>query len=125
MIQLNYRDSKPIYEQVKDGIRRLVIGGGLQPGDKLPSVRELAAKLTINPNTIARAYQELEQEGYVRSENGKGTYVENGCQAKEHRLDELLARFDDVVEELFYLSVAEDALEDRVRRIDGRRKAND
>ena len=65
MIQLNYRDSKPIYEQIKDGLRKLVISNSLSADEKLPSVRELAAKLAINPNTIQRAYRELETEGYI------------------------------------------------------------
>ena len=63
MIQLNYRDAKPIYEQVKEGIRKLVVSGALKPEEKLPSVREMASKFAINPNTIARAYRELEEEG--------------------------------------------------------------
>ena len=57
MIQLNYRDARPIYEQVKDGLRHLVVTGALQAGDKLPSVRALASSLAINPNTIQRAYE--------------------------------------------------------------------
>lgn len=54
MIQLNYRDARPIYEQVRDGLRHLVVTGALQAGDKLPSVRALASSLAINPNTIQR-----------------------------------------------------------------------
>ena len=65
MIQLNYRDSKPIYEQIKDGLRKLVISNSLSADEKLPSVRELAAKLAINPNTIQKAYRDLESEGYI------------------------------------------------------------
>lgn len=65
MIQLNYRDAKPIYEQIKDGMRHLVISNALTADEKLPSVRELAATLAINPNTIQRAYRDLEKEGYV------------------------------------------------------------
>ena len=81
MIQLNYRDSRPIYEQVKDGLRQLIINGVLTEGSRLPSVRELAVSLTINPNTIQRAYRELEAEGYTVSVPGKGSYVsrENGA----------------------------------------------
>ena len=60
MIQLNYRDAKPIYEQIKDGMRHLVISNALTADEKLPSVRELAATLAINPNTIQRAYRDLE-----------------------------------------------------------------
>ena len=74
MIQLNYRDARPIYEQVKDGLRHLVVTGALQAGDKLPSVRALATSLAINPNTIQRAYEALEAEGYVSSVPGKGSF---------------------------------------------------
>ena len=63
MVTINYRDGRPIYEQVKDDLRRLVVTGAMQPGEKLPSVRELAVSLAINPNTIQRAYHELESEG--------------------------------------------------------------
>ena len=63
MIQLNYRDAKPIYEQVKEGIRKLVVSGALKPEEKLPSVREMASKVAINPNTIARAYREFTRQG--------------------------------------------------------------
>ena len=55
MIQINYRDSRPIYEQIKDGIRKLIVQGIMESNEKLPSVRELATSLTINPNTIQRA----------------------------------------------------------------------
>ncbi|MEG1579230.1 MAG: GntR family transcriptional regulator, partial [Oscillospiraceae bacterium] len=60
MLALNYRDGRPIYEQVRDGLRHLVVTGALSPGDKLPSVRSLASNLSINPNTIQRAYESLE-----------------------------------------------------------------
>ena len=75
MIHLDYRDSRPIYEQVRDGLRRLMVTGVLAPGDKLPSVRALAVDLAINPNTIQRAYAQLETEGYIVSVSGKGTFV--------------------------------------------------
>ena len=71
MLSLNYRDSRPIYEQVRDGLRRLIITGATPPGDKLPSVRALAGQLAINPNTIQRAYEALEQEGYAYSVPGR------------------------------------------------------
>ena len=63
MISLNYRDSRPIYEQIRDGLRKLIVTGALGADEKLPSVRALAAQLAINPNTIQRAYNELEGEG--------------------------------------------------------------
>ena len=71
MLQLNYRDPRPIYEQIKDGIRTLLVSGALPPDNRLPSVRELAMQLAINPYTIQRAYRELENEGYIYSVPGK------------------------------------------------------
>ena len=73
MIQLNYRDSKPIYEQIKDGFRKLIITNSLSANEKLPSVRELASGLAINPNTIQKAYRDLESEGYTYTVAGSIT----------------------------------------------------
>ena len=67
MISLNYRDSRPIYEQIRDELRKLIVSGAIAADEKLPSVRALAAQLAINPNTIQRAYNQLESEGYVYS----------------------------------------------------------
>ena len=117
MIQLDYRDAKPIYEQVRDGIRRLIVSNSLRAGDKVPSVRELASKLAINPNTIAKAYQELEAEGYIYTESGKGTFVAANQAVQNFREQELLGEFDGVVTELMYLSVEPEELTERVRRI--------
>ena len=107
MVQLNYRDAKPIYEQIKEGIRRLVISNVLVANEKLPSVRELASKLAINPNTIFRAYRELEEEGYIYSINGKGTFVSEREDGLNARKDELMGQFDEVVEELLTLQAEE------------------
>ena len=74
MIQLNYRDAKPIYEQIKDGLRKLVITNSLIANEKLPSVREMASKLAINPNTIQKTYRELEAEEHS-SPSGKKCWV--------------------------------------------------
>ena len=75
MVHLDYRDAKPIYTQITDNFRTQIASGVLQPGDKLPSVRELAAQLSINPNTIQRAYRELEQQGVIQTLPGKGCFV--------------------------------------------------
>ena len=92
MFSLNYRDARPIYEQVKDGLRHLVVTGAIQPGDQLPSVRALASSLAINPNTIQRAYNELEGEGYIYSVPGKGSFAAGNTDADAQRRAELLAR---------------------------------
>ena len=75
MVALDHRDTRPLYLQVKDSLRRMMLTGLLTPGEKLPSVRALATQLAINPNTIQRAYGELEAEGYVYSVSGRGSFV--------------------------------------------------
>ena len=85
MIHVDYRDARPIYEQIQDGLRRLMVAGALRPGDRLPSVRTLAASLAINPNTIQRAYETLEAEGYVRAVAGKGRRSDGRTRASVRR----------------------------------------
>ena len=92
MISLNYRDSRPIYEQIKDGLRKLIVTGAMAPDEKLPSVRALATQLSINPNTIQRAYNELEGEGYIYSVPGKGSFAAGNTGADESRRRELLEK---------------------------------
>lgn len=75
MVHLDYRDARAIYTQIMDGFREQIRAGVLQPGERMPSVRELAAQLAINPNTIQRAYRELESEGLIVSVAGKGSFV--------------------------------------------------
>ena len=89
VISINYRDARPIYEQVKDGFKQLIITGIL-PGDaRMPSVRELASELTINPNTIQRAYRELELEGFIISVPGKGSFVSGAGDMARAHIEEL------------------------------------
>lgn len=124
MIQLNYRDSKPIYEQIKDGFRKLIISDSLSANEKLPSVRELASGLAINPNTIQKAYRELESEGYIYTVAGKGTFVAEHREVLDARVQKLLAEFDEVVEELYFLSVQKKELIERVEYLaEGGRQA--
>ena len=110
MIQINYRDSRPLYEQIKERIRRLITTGALSADEKLPSVRELASQLAINPNTIQRAYRELESDGYIYKISGRGTFVAELSGAESSRKKELTAALDDIVTELLYLSVTEEEL---------------
>lgn len=114
MLQLNYRDAKPIYEQIKEGIRHLLLTNAIAADEKLPSVRELASMLAINPNTIQRAYKELESEGYVYSMKGKGTFASSTDFIHKSREQELLTTFDHVVTELFVLDVTREELGNRM-----------
>ena len=75
VITVDTRDRKPIYEQLTENIRRLVLQGILQPNEQLPSVRALAVELAINPNTIQKAYAELERQGITYSLPGRGSFV--------------------------------------------------
>ena len=122
MIQLNYRDPRPIYEQVKDGIRKLAYSGVLGPDEKLPSVRELAMKLAINPNTISRAYKELEQEGFLYTVTGKGTFINQEYDLNDSRKEELWQQFEKAAKGLMDLSVSEEEMKERVNRMYGIQK---
>lgn len=90
---LDYRDPLPIYEQLKQECKRLILSGIIAPGDKLPSVRELAGSLCINPNTIQRAYRELEADGYLISVPGQGLVCRRG--APSARAEKAGAFFED------------------------------
>jgi len=114
LVTINYRDLRPIYEQIKDGFRLLIITGGLQAGEKIPSVRELAGQLAVNPNTIQRAYRELEQEGYIYSVPGKGSFAAQREDVDEGRIRELLRQFDQAAHELRYLGVSARELKNRL-----------
>lgn len=103
MIQLNYRDNRPIYEQVKDGLRKLVISGAMKADEKLPSVRELATSLSINPNTIQKAYRSLEDEGYIYTITGRGSFVSKKEELLSPRFEEQLKKYDEITKELLFM----------------------
>ncbi len=110
LININFRDPRPIYEQVKEGFRQLILSGALAADEKMPSVRELAAGLAINPNTIQRAYRELEQEGYICSVPGRGSFVLERSGALAARRKELLAELEERVRQLRGLGMSEEEI---------------
>lgn len=110
MIVLDYRDSRPLYQQVKDSLRRMMLTGLLEPDEKLPSVRSLATQLAINPNTIQRAYAELEAEGYIYSVAGRGSFVSAGDDEHLRRIAELTGRLVSLLEELKSLGYTREQL---------------
>ena len=119
MLNLDFRDSRPIYEQVKDGLRKLMVSGVIQEGEKLPSVRTMASSLAINPNTIQRAYDALESEGYLCSVPGKGSFAAPNSGVDTGRRDALFQTFDQTAAELLFLGVNGEELWARVRALDG------
>lgn len=110
MIVLDYLDSRPLYQQVKDSLRRMMLTGLLEPDEKLPSVRSLATQLAINPNTIQRAYAELEAEGYIYSVAGRGSFVSAGDGEHLRRIAELTGRLVPLLEELKSLGYTREQL---------------
>ncbi|MBO5496789.1 MAG: GntR family transcriptional regulator [Oscillospiraceae bacterium] len=110
MIQINFRDSRPLYEQVKDSFRQMILSGVLPADYRMPSVRELAASLTINPNTIQRAYRELEAEGYICSVPGRGSVVLERSGALESRKLQLRRELEERARELRQLGVTREEL---------------
>ena len=119
MLHLDYRDARPIYEQVKDGLRRLMVTGAIREGEKLPSVRAMASALAINPNTIQRAYEALEAEGYLRAEAGRGAFAARGREGAAPRRAELLRQLDEAVAELLFLGMTAWELAERVAAAGG------
>ena len=110
MIHLDYRDTRPIYAQISDGIRDQITGGVLPVGEKLPSVRELAAELSINPNTIQRSYRQLEAEGWIVTVPGKGCFVCAQADNPHPGRQELLDEFDRITAALLHSGVSREDL---------------
>lgn len=117
MFYLDPTDHRPLYEQIKEKLKRLMIDGYLTENAQLPSVRELAVSLAINPNTIQKAYKDLESEGFIYSIRGKGSFVAKLNQNNHLRAEELLKQFSDMVRELCYLGTNQKILQDTIIKI--------
>ena len=116
MVHLDYRDARPIYTQIIDGFKEQISTGVLMPGEKLPSVRELAAELTINPNTIQRAYRALEVDGWIATVPGKGCFVCSSDDTRDRERQRWYHAFDDATLALIALGVTRENLAHRVER---------
>ena len=110
MIHLDYRDARPIYTQICDGFLEQIRRGILCAGDKLPSVRELATQLTINPNTIQRSYRELELQGWVATVPGKGCFVAGIPNQQESQEQKLLGEFQKLTAQLLAMGIRRETL---------------
>lgn len=110
MFVLNYRDPRPIYEQLKEKLRRLILSGAIARNEKLPSVRDLAAELSVNPNTIQRAYRELESEGFIYTVSGRGSFAAELTQVDDSRIRTLKEQFCAAASELLQLGIGRQTL---------------
>jgi GntR family transcriptional regulator len=115
MILLDYKDSRPIYEQVTEKLLELMILGVLEEDAQMPSVRSLATELSINPNTIQRAYAELERRGCIYSVKGRGSFVGNIAKLREAREDELAQKMSALAKEAQTLGVSRESFIEMAR----------
>ena len=116
MVHLDYRDVRPIYTQIIDSFKEQITAGILRTGDKLPSVRELASDLAINPNTIQRSYRSLEAEGWIFTVPGKGCFVSANGNCQEQERKKLLAVFDEACTALQALGMTREELALRIQK---------
>ena len=108
MILLDYKDSRPIYEQVVDRLKELMILGVLEEDGQMPSVRSLAMELSINPNTIQRAYAELERNGFIYSVKGRGSFVGSINRLREAKRQDLMGDMKNLAKEAKSLGMSRD-----------------
>ena len=123
MISLDYKDKRPLYEQISEKLKELMAVGGFMENSKLPSVRALAVDLSINPNTIQRAYAELERQGYIYSIKGKGNFVAETKVLQYLKSEELKERFSRLVEEAIRLGMSDDEIMGYIERTLSERRA--
>ena len=119
MFKIDMRSRTPIYEQIIDSIKELVVKGVLIPGERLPSVRDMAKEMTLNPNTVQKAYQELERQGIISTLRGKGTLISEDIQANNKILkrSQLMEELKKLVVEAIYLDLSKDELIDYIKDI--------
>ncbi|MEG7531485.1 MAG: GntR family transcriptional regulator [Hungatella sp.] len=117
MIILDYKDRRAIYEQVVEKFQELMLCGILEKDSQLPSVRSMAMDLSINPNTIQRAYAELERQGFIYSVKGKGSFVAENCGIKEAKGLYLYKEIETLTEEAIQLGMKKEELIQRIEQI--------
>lgn len=123
MINLDYKDSRTLHEQIEDGFRNLIVSGILKPDQQLPSVRELSISLTVNPNTVQKAYKELENSGFIYSIKGRGNFV---CAVNaikdDKRKEELYENLSLIIKELSFLGEEKEGIQNLVNNIYNKRE---
>jgi GntR family transcriptional regulator len=115
MFELDLRSRKPIYEQLVERVKELIINEVLKPDEQLPSVRQLAQQLTINPNTIQKAYRELELQGFIYSQKGKGSFVNQMGQVKDPgKILQVKQELERVLLEALYLGISAEEIQNLI-----------
>lgn len=111
MITIDYQNRAPIYEQIVDRFQTLILKGVLPPGSQMPSVRSLAIELSINPNTIQKAYTALEQQGYIYPVKGRGNFVTENDNLLEQKKENFLEKMRGVFKEGIELGITKEECE--------------
>lgn len=114
MIILDYKDRRPIYEQVSEKFKEMMLCGVISENESMPSVRSLAMDLSINPNTIQRAYAELERQGYIYTVKGKGSFAAENTAMKENRRKEILIQVSEVIDEAIQIGIPDEEIKKMV-----------
>ena len=117
MIVLDFRDKRPLNEQVSEKIMNLIAQGALAPGERLPSVRNLAVDLSVNPNTVQRAYAALEEKGYITTITGRGNYVSEESNWKDSLYGEVLSELKETVKRVMAAGVEREEAMKCVREV--------
>ncbi len=124
MLQLDLKSCKSIYEQVMDQLKEQIMTGQMATGEKLPSVRELSKSITVNPNTVQKAYRELERQGYIYTTSGVGTFVADRDQvhADLASLQKAQQNLDDAFRDLLFLGIGYEKAKNLTMQIIERRR---
>lgn len=119
MFQLDLKSRKSIYEQVVDNVKELIITGVLPVESKLPSVRELSKTLTVNPNTVQKAYRELEHQGFIYTVTGMGCFVaaKETDKTDHKRVEQIMEELKSLIRELMYLGISAGEIKSKVEEI--------
>jgi GntR family transcriptional regulator len=112
---INYQDSRPIYEQIVENFKTQMYKGILQEGDQMPSVRSLAVELSTNPNTVQKAYTELERQGFIYTVKGRGNFVKGNVLLKENKKKELVKQIVELFSEAVDIGLSIDELVQDIR----------
>lgn len=125
MVKLDYKDGRSLHEQIEAELKRMIVNGMLEPDEQLPSVREMAISLTVNPNTVQRAYKKLENEGFIYSIKGRGNFVSVAAKVHdEQKIIELYEALRSTLKELMFLGEDKSSIENVLQRIFSEREEN-
>ncbi len=119
MIIIDYKDTRPIYEQIVDKFQNLILKGVLEPDSKMPSVRSLAVELSVNPNTIQKAYMELERRNFIYTIIGRGNFVTYNNNLSGVKKAELREKIDAVLKEAHDFNIETDEIISYIRKEGG------